>query len=211
MKGVFATATAVAVWGLALGVLAWGSGVDMALTMWLHDNYHQGTNTVMRVLGEVGKGSFQASVCVLVGLVLWVRQRVTGYGLWEYRVWLWCVPVFLAAGAVGIVLKMCVGRLRPKEVLWNGGDAYSWNPWMMDAGFWSFPSGHAISTFAIATVLVVGYPRWSKVIWSVAVVLAASRFLAITPHYLGDVVAGTGVGMAVALVGVHVLQRRKWL
>lgn len=200
------TSLTIFLWGLALGMVLWGSGADVALMYWLMEHYHQGANDAMRVLGEVGKGTFQAGVCALVGVGLWGVGR--GH---VARVWLWCVPVFLAAGCVSFALKVGVGRLRPKEVLWNGGDAYSWNPWVMDAGAWSFPSGHAVSTFAIATVLMMAFPRWKWVLGSVAVVLAGSRFLAVTPHYMGDVVAGAGVGVAVALVCVRGLQRRAWL
>ena len=204
MRGVWAAAAVMMVWGLAVGVVMWGSGVDMWLTQALWARYDHGMNVLMRVLGEVGKGSFQAGVCAVVCGGVW------GWGK-NSRPWVWCVPVFLVAGAVGVVLKVLVGRARPKEVLWNGVGPYEVHPGTWDAGFWSFPSGHAVSTFAIATVLAAAYPAQRWVIWPVAAVLAASRFLALTPHYMGDVVAGAAVGSAVAVVCVAVLRRRAWL
>jgi membrane-associated phospholipid phosphatase len=44
------------------------------------------------------------------------------------------------------------------------------------------------------------------VLWGVAAALSLSRFLALTPHYMGDVIAGAAVGAATAW-GVWNLRR----
>lgn len=220
----------VLVWGLAAGVWLWATGIDIALMYWLEARHVYAFDVAMRVLGEIGKGTFQAAACLLVGLVLAVQSRahmtmwlsgqaakgvfeqfwllLRGRMVWAKawkplpfaaKAWLLCVPAFLLAGVLNVVLKAVVGRPRPKEVLWNGHGAYDVNPFMADAGWWSLPSGHAVSTFAIAVVLACAFPKWKWVLLGVACVLSASRFLAITPHYLGDVVAGAAVGAAVGL------------
>lgn len=198
-------ALAVWVWGMAVGLLLWASGVDLAIQWWLYENYHQGFNDAMRFLSTLGKGGTQAVLCVVaaVGWALWLRRMDKG----PLQVLL-AVPVFLAAGVVNVVLKFMIGRPRPKEILMHGNDAWAWQPMSMDSIWWSFPSGHACSTWAIAVWLGLCFPRWRYGLWGVAVVLSFSRFLALTPHYLGDVVAGAGVGAAVALVAHGMLRRR---
>jgi membrane-associated phospholipid phosphatase len=220
----------VLVWGLAVGIWLWALGLDIGLMYWLESRHVMAVDVATRVLGEVGKGTFQASACLLVGLMLAAQSRgratawllgqgargvfqqfwllIQGKMQWASawkplpfaaRAWLLCVPVFLLAGLVNVVLKMAIGRPRPKELLWNGVAPYDMEPFGLDAGWWSFPSGHAVSTFAIAVILAYAFPRYKALILAVAGVFAASRFLAVTPHYLGDVVAGCAVGAAVGL------------
>ncbi|NBV54942.1 MAG: phosphatase PAP2 family protein, partial [Proteobacteria bacterium] len=149
-------ALAVWVWGMAVGLLLWASGVDLAIQWWLFENYHQGFNDWMRVLSTLGKGGTQAGICLALGLILalWLRR-------WRGapRMVLLAVPVFLAAGICNIVLKFVSGRPRPKEILMHGGDAWAWQPFSTDSLWWSFPSGHACSTWAIAVWLGLCFPR----------------------------------------------------
>lgn len=220
----------VLVWGMAVGIWLWASGFDLWLMRVLDANHIVAVDIAMRVLGEIGKGTFQASACLLVGMVLAVESRgraaawllgQAAKGVFEQtwlllrgrmewckawkpmpfvsRVWLLCVPAFLIAGVLNVFLKAAVGRPRPKEILWNGVSPYEVMPLAMDAGWWSFPSGHSVSTFAIAVVLACAFPKWRWAAFGVAGLFAASRFLAITPHYLGDVVAGCAVGAAIGL------------
>lgn len=185
---------------MALGAMLWASGADMAIQAWLWGHYGQGFNTAMRILGEMGKGSFEAGVCLLAGLAALALARWKDKGDWSvaaYRI-LAAIPVFALAGVVNWILKWGIGRPRPKEWLMNGLSPWDVHPFTMKATWWSFPSGHSCSTFAIAVWLALAFPRWRAPLLAVAVVMSFSRFLAITPHYSGDVVAGAGVGAAVA-------------
>lgn len=186
-------------WGMAVGVLLWGSGVDVAIQVWLNANYHQGFNGVMRLLGDLGKGSTQAFLCLLVGGGWWFyRVQWQGVSCRKFKDILWAVPVFALAGILNWIIKLGVGRGRPKEFLWHGTSPYQMSPLTLDAQWWSFPSGHSCSAFAIAVWLGLAFPRWRYVFWVLAVVVSFSRFLALTPHYFGDVVAGAALGAAVA-------------
>lgn len=229
--------------GILAGLLLWASGVDMQIQHWLWDNYHQGFNDGMRLLGELGKGTAQMLACLLVGiwwalasrihadtphhraawrepewrfagrliiglfeqLVLWAFLQFRWGHNWRDvtrgpRLLLAAVPLFVLAGLFNVALKMTVGRPRPKEILMNGGNPFDMRPFESSAVWWSFPSGHACSTFAIAVWLALAFPRWRPAFLAVAVVLSVSRFLAVTPHYLGDVIAGAAVGSAAALL-----------
>ena len=85
------------------------------------------------------------------------------------------------------VLKVSVGRERPNV---GGGEAGSF----FDGGA-SFPSGHAISSWALASVVAHEYrsKKVALVAYGLASVVSAARFAA-REHFLSDLVAGGGMG-----------------
>lgn len=150
--------------------------------------------------------AFVARVLVGIGeqVLLWLRGKWRWALRWQGvkrgpRMVLAAIPALALTGLAQIVLKVIIGRPRPKEILFNGADPYTAHPFGMHASWWSMPSGHSASVWVLAVWLGLAFPRWRWVLWSAAVVLSVSRFLSVTPHYLGDVVAGAGLGAAVAL------------
>lgn len=199
--------------GLLAGLALARSGLDVALQVWLWEEYTHGFNQAMRGLSWLALGRNQIVACALLaGWLVW-QARQQGQ-TWQDAMRgpaglvVLSIPVFLAAGVLNIALKITFGRPRPKEFLWNGHDPMVWLPGSLDSGFWSFPSGHSASSFAIAVWLGCCFPRWRWPLLVVAGVLSVSRFLAVTPHYAGDVVAGAAVGAAVALMFWQVWGRR---
>jgi membrane-associated phospholipid phosphatase len=63
----------------------------------------------------------------------------------------------------------------------------------------SFPSGHAMTAFAGATMLAVELPRYRAPLLVLATLIALSR-LYNGVHYPTDVVAGAAAGAAIALL-----------
>ncbi len=91
-----------------------------------------------------------------------------------------------------LVLKSVFDRQRPLEGQGNGEFEASTGARYNS----SFPSGHAIETFALASVLVHEYPhkRWVKVLaYSYAGGVVGAR-LAANRHFPGDVTAGGAIG-----------------
>ncbi len=74
---------------------------------------------------------------------------------------------------------------------------------------WSFPSGHACSAFAAATIYSHGGEKcWLKVVlWVLAVAMAFSRMY-VGVHYPTDVLAGMLVGIGGGSLIWHMLQHR---
>lgn len=62
------------------------------------------------------------------------------------------------------------------------------------AGFISFPSGHAVTAFALAFVLARAYPRYMLLFYGLAGLVALSRVY-LAKHFPSDVVAGAAVGI----------------
>jgi membrane-associated phospholipid phosphatase len=105
-------------------------------------------------------------------------------------------------GIMQLVLKEVAGRERPLEGNHNGAFEESPNRWNS-----SFPSGHAISTFAIGSVIAHEYPHhwWVKaLIYGYGAGVAGAR-LAAQRHFPGDVLAGGVMGW---FVGDYVYGKR---
>jgi undecaprenyl-diphosphatase len=88
---------------------------------------------------------------------------------------------------------------RPRPFVSDPGSVHLFARHVADAGF---PSDHATAAFAIATAIFLRDRRLGAAVLVLAGVLAAGR-VALGVHYPTDVVAGAGLGAAVALV-LHV-------
>ena len=104
----------------------------------------------------------------------------------------------LVAGGINTALKHLVGRGRPK-FMHTGNSEFS--PFG-GAGWDSFPSGHSMATFAVATVLAVRFPkvRWLVILWALTV--SVSRLFRAS-HFLTDIVAGAVLGVLIGAVVAH--------
>ena len=111
--------------------------------------------------------------------------------------------VFLAVAIpvlAGDLIKGIVGRGRP----FVGGDAnafnfshFAWTP-----AYSSFPSGHAITSVALAFAVSALWPRTKVVMLIYALVIVATR-LVLLAHHPSDVVAGGIVGVVGAMFVRH--------
>jgi undecaprenyl-diphosphatase len=93
--------------------------------------------------------------------------------------------------AVFLVLKPRTGRKRPCEL-----EPHCWAQLLPPDQF-SFPSGHSITAFAMATVLGLFYPSLMPGLLFCAVSIAISRIV-LGMHFLSDVIVGSGIG---AMIG----------
>jgi undecaprenyl-diphosphatase len=71
----------------------------------------------------------------------------------------------------------------------------------------SFPSGHAATSFAAATVLSIARPRWAPAFYLLALAIGFSRVY-VGVHYPLDIVGGAVLGIVVA-IGLRMLVRAR--
>jgi len=98
----------------------------------------------------------------------------------------------LAADALAGLLKDVIPRARPPHVYPHPA------PLVSDPHSHSFPSGHAATSFACATVLALRFPRAAAGFYVLAAAIAFSRVY-VGVHWPTDVIAGAALGILVAL------------
>ncbi|ODA67367.1 undecaprenyl pyrophosphate phosphatase [Methyloligella halotolerans] len=117
--------------------------------------------------------------------------------------------IFLSIATTGLFAAFCklaIGRARPR--LYDQVGSFHFSPFAFDANVASFPSGHATTTFALATALAVLWPRYAVPLFTAAAWIAASRFL-MGAHYVSDVVAGALAGTVGTLLIRRMLCTRR--
>jgi membrane-associated phospholipid phosphatase len=97
----------------------------------------------------------------------------------------------------GEVIKWIVGRGRP--FVGGKADAFNFVHFAGTEAYASFPSGHAITGFALAFAVSALWPQARLAMIVYAILIAASR-LVLLAHHPSDVVAGALIGVVGAMV-----------
>lgn len=192
--------------------------IDKPLSQYLRavDAAHPALIDFFRAYTDLGKGLWYAVLSVSGGLVcaaLYYRGNLTSARratvLWLGQVFGFTLVAINGAGLVADLLKIIVGRARPK--LLKMQDFYGFDPFNIASADWrSFPSGHSTTVFAAACALGLMFPRLRWPLLALAVAVGLSRVM-INAHYLGDVVAGAALGWGVAWLVAQAFSRRGWV
>ncbi|NPU12864.1 phosphatase PAP2 family protein [Bradyrhizobium sp. 83012] len=94
-------------------------------------------------------------------------------------------------------LKYIIGRGRP--FVGGKANAFNFDPFNGTPAYFSMPSAHAVTAFALAFAMAAVWPRLRVPMFIYAVVIAFSR-LVLLAHHPSDVVAGAVVGLACAML-----------
>jgi membrane-associated phospholipid phosphatase len=108
--------------------------------------------------------------------------------------------LFLSVAFSGIgvnILKVIFGKARPKLLYDENFFGFTW--FADTYNYFSFPSGHTTTAFAVATALSLMLPRYGIFFYMYAVLMALSRVLSWW-HYPSDVIAGLLLGTIVTLI-----------
>ncbi len=151
------------------------------------------------VLGDASGFIVVGAVAVLAFKTL-AHFAITDEHFLRYRrlgqVAVFFLASMLASGILVNILKFLIGRLRPRYLFES--DLYGFQPLNWEWAMNSFPSGHSQAIFAAMTALWVIYPRYDVAYFILAGLIAFSR-VAITVHYLSDIVMGGLLAIIVTL------------
>lgn len=176
---------------LILGIaLFWG--VDRDLVDYLKRVIHGDVEHFFKTVTNLGR----AELYMVPAGLAWIWAWTSGRRDWARRP----AYVFLTmtgAGAVELLTKFCLGRMRPK--MWLEQGLYGFRPFTHDWAMNSLPSGHSQASWAGMTALAVLYPRGAWAFFPIALLVAVSRVI-LTVHWASDALAGAWLGFVAAMV-----------
>jgi Membrane-associated phospholipid phosphatase len=141
---------------------------------------------IMPMLTFLGSGG---AVWIFIALLLVMSKKHRGTGIMMMGALVLCLIVG------NLTLKPFIARARP---CWVNTNIHLLVPSPKD---YSFPSGHTMSSFAAAGVLILRNRRWGLWAMLLAVLIAFSR-LYLYVHYPSDVAAGLVLGIATAILTI---------
>lgn len=193
---------------LSIICIAW---LDRPVAEFFRDRTDTELHHLAQAVTPLGKGTWWA---VFGGLILVVASSVARithlqrlhdrFQLYAHRAAYFLIA-FAVSGILINVLKVLFGRLRPNMYFWH--DMYGFDPLSFGYATAAFPSGHAATIAVVTTALALMFRKWAPYLIVFMVIVASTRVI-ITAHFLGDVVAGIFVGVAVAVLTYRAYGRR---
>lgn len=162
----------------------------------------RGHGTIAEVLEEFVT-VWAVPLFVVATLSLWLFDRPGRAYRWKIA----CLSALLSAG-VGLVISQTINHIwdRPRPAEAHPADTLLLVPASHDP---SFPSEHAVATFAIAFAVLFAASRLAGALFlGGAFVVSVSRIF-VGLHYPGDVLGGMVVGLVAALI-VYYVGRGRW-
>lgn len=129
--------------------------------------------------------------------------------------WYYILPLAVTSAcvyALSSILKSGFRASRPVDVLASEGLLSQINLVQgveLQTGFTSFPSGHSISAFAIAGVMILLFKPspWITALLLLAATLAGVSRVYLVQHFWGDVYAGAAIGSMMAFGIAHAVRQ----
>lgn len=180
--------------------------LDANILLWIQENLRNDfLNPIFKFITSLGNGGWLLIVVSIV-LCLWKKTRKVGK--------ITAGSLMISGIVTSLILKPLVARVRPYEVVEGLQRIVE-----MQKDY-SFPSGHASASFAVAVVLFDIYVRGIRkdIIWEgtskqkifgivamvLAILIAFSR-LYVGVHYPTDVICGIIVGWISAKIAEKIL------
>ncbi len=167
-------------------------GMDYGILAYIAETLRGGSlDPVMTVLSLMGNGG-TVWIATAVLLLFFRKTRRAG------------VAMLLALAAGYVIGNLCIKELvmRPRPFV-----THSDLTALLDPGDpWSFPSGHALSSFAAATAFCCFHRKTGVLALVLAALIAFSRLYA-SVHYPTDVLAGALLGVLIGLAAAALVDR----
>jgi hypothetical protein len=195
--------------------------IDLPLSLWIHKHALDTYPWMLNLLSTPIVISPAAAIYVLV----YVIRRHTGDPGRNEHIAFIVSTTLLVSLQIKEMLKIAFGRTWPRHVVNPGtvptgpGCAPSSLGYVNDGihafhafggsgkAFQAFPSGSTIALLAVAVPLMVLYPRVRPVLL-IFTLVSLVAFILTNTHFLGDVVAGTYVGLVAGMTAVALVRER---
>lgn len=135
---------------------------------------------------ETDKGFLDSSMSIITylghaGVNLGIASLLT-----EEEIRREATQAILVSGGMALMLKYIIGQKRPPGPV-------EYRPFTFDDNFFSMPSGHTATAFALATVIANNYSEQKVMAYSLASLVAISRLYE-DKHWFSNIVLGAIVG-----------------
>jgi membrane-associated phospholipid phosphatase len=177
--------------------------LDHPLALYLRGFAETGWFRFFVRITDLANGAIWYTLAAVMLAITWLRARLTPNTMspakftQHVRAWAFMIVAMATSGVVLNLIKVIVGRERPKSLFDDGAASYM--PFTFDVDAASFPSGHTQSICAAMLALAFIYPRAWPLYLVTAALISASRVI-IGAHYLGDVIGGAFVGIAAVIL-----------
>ena len=176
--------------------------LDQPIALWVYDLFG-GRRVPTQIVDRIASTPVVTStVFVICGIIAIMGRRFSKV---EIAVAM-CAISSLAAIVIKDLLKFVFGRTWPDT--WGPGivsfvrdNVYGFNFFQSGRAFKSFPSGHAAAAAAVLSVVYILFPEL-RVICVIGILVADIGLVALNLHFLGDVIAGSFVGVSTGLFTV---------
>ncbi len=171
----------------------WFMDLDSSILLFIQEYIrHPALTPLVRAVTALGNGG---AVWILLTLLMLIFPKTRRTG---------CMAAAALLGTLlvnNIVLKNLVARIRPYEVI--DGLTYL----VPKPGEYSFPSGHAGSSFAAAGVMFMRLPKQYGIPAILLAVLISLSRLYVGVHYPSDVLFGMIDGICISIAAVALVER----
>jgi membrane-associated phospholipid phosphatase len=186
-----------------LVILVWFTA-DKPLTVWFYPLDLNQNASWLNIFSVLGQWKYYLILLPVLGLfwrIIYVNR------IYEMRSW-YLLSCLVFSNAVCFLLKNSLSRARP--VLFFHENLFGFYWFQFQHAFASFPSGHAITTAALASGLGVIFPRYFYVFACVSIMVCISRVMLLN-HYLSDVLVGFYLGVLLVGMLTQFLKKKRWL
>ena len=160
--------------------------MDQGILLWIQDvlrnDFLTPIFTFITRLGDAG------AIWIVISIGLLFHQKTRKIGIMA-------LCSLVAAFIIdNMILKNLIGRIRPYEML-SGLECLIDKP-----NDFSFPSGHTGSSFAVASILLLGLPKKYGIPAMILAALIGFSRLYVGVHYPTDVLCGAIIGIMIACI-----------
>ncbi|WP_150463640.1 lipid A 1-phosphatase LpxE [Francisella sp. XLW-1] len=172
--------------------------LDTPVENYIKHSMPKAIDTAFRHITDVGKAEYILIIC---GLIVLVRlftnidklSKSTKIAFNKICIYSGFILATVAiSGIVGQVLKVIIGRARPKFFL-EYGSHYFQHFHAPGYDFASMPSGHSITVGAMFIAFFYIFPKF-RYLWYVLIVVFAGSRIIVGSHYPSDVIFGVALG-----------------